>query len=211
MEILHDSYLTELISEYGFTLTPDQCEAIRRYISLLLRWNQRISLTRVTDPIEIARFHFGESLFAVNQVPIRRGRLADVGSGAGFPGLALKIGFPELEVALIEANTKKAAFLSEICRELAMKKVEVLRARVEDLSPDSSGFDFITARALGGRLALLKWAMNNLKTDGRILLWLGGEDAAEIARNSSWDWREPVLIPGSKQRYLLIGSTRRRS
>ena len=94
------------------------CERIRTYISLLLRWNQSISLTTVTNSDEILRFHFGESLFAASAFSLENGRLADVGSGAGFPGLPLAMLLPDLNVTLIESNAKKFTFLSEVVREL---------------------------------------------------------------------------------------------
>ena len=208
MNILHVSHIAEFIGTYGFNPNVSQCEAIRRYISLLLRWNQRISLTRVTDSDEILRFHFGESLFAVNRVPIRVGRLADVGSGAGFPGLALKIAVPELDVVLIESNAKKAAFLAEVSRELALKCREIIKGRMEDEEPGDGPYDFITARALGNYPALLKWSCRLLGHAGSLVLWLGEAETLELAKNNAWIWRDPIQIPGSKRRFLLVGTPR---
>lgn len=175
---------------------------------MLLRWNKRISLTRITDPHEILRFHFGESLFAINELRIRRGRLADVGSGAGFPGLALRIALPELQLVLIESNFKKAAFLGEVCRELSLSNVKVLRSRMEEISQGDSAYDFITARALGHHPALLKWAGRHLAPAGKLVLWLGEEEARNLAENDAWKWRKPAHMPGSKRRLLLVGTPR---
>jgi 16S rRNA (guanine527-N7)-methyltransferase len=206
MTILHSSYIKEVIGAYGFTPNPSQCDAIRSYISLLLRWNQRISLTRITDPEEILRFHFGESLFAISRVPIREGRLADVGSGAGFPGLALKIALPGLDLVLIESNLKKAAFLAEVCRDLGLKKAEVFRSRMKDISAPDKLYDYATARALGNHSALLKWASRHLASGGKLVLWLGEREAANLAGNEAWEWRKPVHIPGSERRFLVVGT-----
>ena len=90
----------------GGLSTQEQAEKVAQYMQLLLEWNQSFSLTSVTNPSEILSRHFGESMFATSIVPIRQGRLADVGSGAGFPGLAIKIMRPELDVVLIEPNKK---------------------------------------------------------------------------------------------------------
>src|SRR5271156_2910307 len=96
------------LKPYGVAANDLLCEQIRMYIDLLLRWNQKTSLTTVTDPTEILRFHFGESLFAAGCVPIRHGRLADVGSGAGFPAVPIRMVSEGLEVILVESNQKKA-------------------------------------------------------------------------------------------------------
>jgi 16S rRNA (guanine(527)-N(7))-methyltransferase RsmG len=187
---------------YGIEASPELCTSIQRYIALLLQWNKRISLTTVTDPAEIVRFHFGESLFAASAVPIRDGRLADVGSGPGFPGLALRLADPDLSVTLIESNVKKATFLSETARDLKLDHVTVARTRMEDFSFAEPGFDFVTARALGQHDELLAWASKN----GRVILWLGEDDCTTISLKAEWNWRDPIHIPGSKRRFLLVGT-----
>jgi 16S rRNA (guanine527-N7)-methyltransferase len=201
-----DKIIKKTLAGYGFHPDQDHCAAIRSYMSLLLRWNQRVSLTTVVDPIEILRFHFGESLFAASSVPIGKGRLADVGSGAGFPGLPLRMAAQELEVTLIESNAKKAAFLSEVVRILGLGKVEVLRLRAHEANPDAPQFDYVTARAVGDYKDLLSWSSERLSPRGTLILWLGEDDARAIAGKDSWIWREPMLIPGSARRYLLVGS-----
>lgn len=206
MSELTDQEIRETLLQYVFSPDGNQCSAIRTYISLLLRWNQKISLTTVVDPLEILRFHFGESLFASSAVPIEKGRLADVGSGVGFPGVALAIVIPELAVALIESNSKKAAFLSELARELNLRNVEVIRRRFEQMSVSQPQFDFITARALGNYESLLIWSHGGLAVTGRIVLWLGEDECRRISADSSYSWHDPLRIPGSKRRFILVGS-----
>ena len=202
---LPDRVIRTALEPYGLSLTDNQVQAIRNYISLLLLWNHKVSLTSVVEPNEILNRHFGESMFAVRKVPIERGRLADIGSGAGFPGLALKIACPQLEVLLIEANTKKAAFLAEVKRALQLEWVEILRSRLEDAPIGPDTLDFVTARAVGGLPRLLFWSEKALSRQGRLVLWLGREDAEEISGTAGWKWREPVLLPGSRRRVVLIG------
>jgi 16S rRNA (guanine527-N7)-methyltransferase len=187
---------------------PDElfCDRIRAYIALLLKWNQKISLTTVTNPNEILRFHFGESLFSAPTVPITNGRLADVGSGAGFPGLAIRLIAESLDVELIESNAKKAAFLSEVSRELGLKGVNVFRGRLADFHPKIARLDFVTARAIGQHEELMKWSRAHLAPEGKLVLWLGEEDLIEISKNHGWRWHEPVKIPRSLRRFLLFGS-----
>ena len=202
---LTDREIRTALEPYGLSLSNVQVQAIRNYMSLLLRWNQKFSLTSVVEPNEILNRHFGESMFAVRKVPIERGRLADIGSGAGFPGLALKIACPKLEVLLIEANAKKAAFLAEVKRALQLEGVEILRTRFEDPSIRPDSLDFVTARAVSGLPGLVFWSQRALSRQGKLVLWLGREDAEKIAGTAGWKWREPVLIPGSRRRVVLIG------
>jgi 16S rRNA (guanine527-N7)-methyltransferase len=203
---LSDEKIKETLAAYRFHPDQGHCAAIRSYMSLLLRWNQRVSLTTVVDPIEILRFHFGESLFAASSVPIGKGRLADVGSGAGFPALPLRMATQELEVTLIESNAKKTAFLSEVVRNLGLDQVEVLRLRAQQVKSNALQFDYVTARAVGDYKALLSWSSERLTPHGMLILWLGQDDARAIAGEDSWIWREPMLIPGSTRRYILVGS-----
>jgi 16S rRNA (guanine527-N7)-methyltransferase len=205
MAIISDDLIDRTLEEYRVSATPAIRSNIRTYISLLLRWNESMALTTITDPIAILRSHFGESMFAASVVPIRNGRLADVGSGAGFPGLPLKIIVPSLQVSLIESNAKKASFLSECIRELNLVGVDVLRSRFEDLEESGSEFDFITARALGGYERLIRWAQRSLASGGALILWLGLNDATELREESTLQWQSPVPIPNSDRRVLLVG------
>lgn len=203
MPTLTDDAIRKELKIYGVSATAGICSAIRAYIPLLLRWNQTISLTTVTDPLDILRFHFGESMFAAPAILCLNGRLADVGSGAGFPGIPLKLVIPSLNVVLIEPNAKKAAFLAEAVRVLGLD-IEVCRGRFEELAI-VPGFDFITARALGMQDELASWARSAIHDGGRIMLWLGLDDAAQVSMNNLWHWSEPLPIPGSHSRAILVG------
>jgi len=201
--------IVETLKLYSVTVTPAICEAIRLDISLLLHWTKMVSLTTITSPLDILRFHFGECMFAASCIPMHQGRLADVGSGAGFPGIPIKLISPDLELVLIESNGKKTAFLAEIIRDLFLQKVEVARVRMEDFIVSKSGvFDFITARALGKYEEFLSWAREHLHENGHVLLWLGKEDTEKVYHFSDWNWNEPAKIPGSDKRFLLIGTPR---
>src|SRR5262249_21828594 len=131
---------------------------IQQYVRLLLLWNDKINLTAIRDPIEILYRHFCESMFAVGAVPIRNGRLADIGSGGGFPGLPLKILAPELEVFLVESNAKKATFLAEVTREIGLTNTRVLVSRYEELAEELVPLDWVCSRALGEFATFLNWA-----------------------------------------------------
>jgi 16S rRNA (guanine527-N7)-methyltransferase len=182
-----------------------QCEQVRIYMNVLLKWNHILSLTAITDPHQILTRHFAESMFAAKFTDFSHGRLADVGSGAGFPGLAVKILFPDLEITLIEANSRKCTFLKEVIRTLGLKHCSVHNGRLESLSTRSSTFDFVTARALGQFDSLLEWAQTTLSPDGSVVLWIGTADAEQLRANPEWKWQVPVRIPGSDRRVLLFG------
>jgi 16S rRNA (guanine527-N7)-methyltransferase len=205
MENLPDQVISVELKKYGIVATTEICSAIRTFIALLLHWNSKISLTTVTDPLEIVRFHFGESMFAASVLANRNGRLADVGSGAGFPGIPLKLVIPTLDVVLIESNAKKAAFLAEAVRELALAKVEVFHGRFDSFNAGVLGLDFITARALGMHDSLVKWSRSAINPGGSLILWLGEDDAATVSMETSWQWREPLAIPRTHSRFLLVG------
>ena len=207
---LTDDQISKSLSLYGFSASAPVCDQIRTYIGLLLRWNQKISLTAIVDRSEVLRLHFGESVFAVKNVPAEKGRLADVGSGAGFPGIPIAMASPQIQATLIEPNQRKAAFLSEVVRSLKLPNVIVLRSRIEDVDPKPMAFDFITARAVGQHEELLRCASRFLTRSGKLVLWVGGEDAKDLPCSAGWLWRHPILIPQSRSRVLLVGSPARR-
>ena len=124
---------------------PHVCGQLAVYLDLLLKWNAHTNLTAIRTPEEIVRRHFGESLFAATHLgPCES--LLDFGSGAGFPGIPIQLLRPDLKVTLAESQGKKAAFLREVCRELALP-TEIFAARVETMPPNRQ-FDAVTLRAV---------------------------------------------------------------
>jgi len=203
---LTDQEIMNALMPFGIVPEPAETESIRRYISLLLEWNEKISLTGLSDPGEIASRHFGESWFVTKIVGLETGRLADVGSGAGFPGLALKVRCPGLEIMLVEQNKKKSAFLAEVIRALSLECVSVFASAYEDWSVAPASLDFVAARAIGQYPRILKWAAPVLKPRGKAILWLGDEESNHLQSKSGWSWNLPVRIPLSIRRQILIGS-----
>jgi 16S rRNA (guanine527-N7)-methyltransferase len=193
------------LAPYGIQPSGDQIEKVLAYVRLLLKWNRFMSLTTITNPAEIVGRHFGESMFAASAIAVENCRLADVGSGAGFPGLALKIILPGLHLSLVESNTKKSTFLSEVVRTLDLSSVEVMTTRFEDIRPTDGFANFVTARAVGGFSDLLRWSKTALTKRGHVLLWVGGEDVTRITNTEGWIWNPPMRIPESQRRFLLMG------
>jgi 16S rRNA (guanine527-N7)-methyltransferase len=207
MNITDDAIRTYL-TPYRVELTPRALSLIRQYLNLLRMWNRRIHLTSLIDTGEILQRHFGESLFAIDAAGISGGRLADVGPGGGFPGVPVKLVCPGISLTLIETSIKKATFLAELVRNLSLSDVEIIRERYEAISDLSRTFEFITSRALGGWATFVPWARSHISIRGKLVLWLGVEDAAVVSKIEGLSWGEPVRLPLSKRRVLLIGELR---
>jgi 16S rRNA (guanine527-N7)-methyltransferase len=197
--------ICETLSPYDISPNEDQIAKIREYMLLLLKWNRSVNLTSITDPVEIVGRHFGESMLASKLLPVENCRLADVGTGAGFPGLALKIACPSIHITLIESNKKKCAFLSEVVRNLGISDVEIRTERFEQIRPETVLANIITSRAVGEYKQLLSWSTNALVRRGHLMLWVGAEESTRIARTPAWTWQPAVRIPDSQRRFILIG------
>ena len=194
------------MDEFKVPAYDQQALQVQEYIKLLLTWNDKVNLTAIRDPLEILYRHFCESMFAAVSVPIEGGRLADVGTGAGFPGLALKIFKPGLRVFLVESNLKKATFLLEVIRELGLTDAQVLVQRYQDLGEELAPLDFVCARALGEFPEFLEWAHKYQVMAKQVLLWVGARDLPDIQRVRGWKWQEPIAVPNSLRRVLLLGT-----
>jgi 16S rRNA (guanine527-N7)-methyltransferase len=167
-----------------------------------------VNLTAIRDPLEILYRHFCESMYAAVAVPLECGRLADVGSGGGFPGLPLKILRPGLQLFLVESNVKKATFLAEVARDLGLTDTRVLVSRYEELGEELTPLDTVCSRAVGEFSSLLAWAGSERVAAKQAVLWVGGRDLEEVRRIDGWQWREPIAVPHSLRRYLLVGDRR---
>src|SRR5258708_675746 len=187
--------IIKALRDFQLELSPAQISAIQQYITMLLGWNEKINLTAIREPVEILYRHFCESMYAASAIPLGAGRLADVGSGAGFPGLPLKIACPDLNVFLIESNIKKATFLAEVVRELNFSEARVLVSRYEELGEEVAPLDYVCSRALGEFDKFLTWAHSPRVAAKQVILWAGGRDLDEIRSVRGWIWREPIAIP----------------
>ena len=123
--------IEHLLNPFQLRLTHQQVESLSVYLDLLMKWNRRINLTAVRTARECVTRHFGESLFVIGRGTVRS-PLLDIGTGAGFPGLALKLAQPDLRITLLEPSSKKRAFLKEVVRTLEMDGVEVESMRWEN-------------------------------------------------------------------------------
>jgi 16S rRNA (guanine527-N7)-methyltransferase len=193
-------------------------ESISMYIDLLIRWNARVNLTAIRDPEEIVTRHIGESLFLARHLfPGARSEaasavadpaVADLGSGAGFPGIPIKMWAPGIGLTLIESNHKKVAFLREVCRALTLMDVDIQNVRAEEVS---RSFDVVTLRAVERFAEILPVAGRLVKVSGRLGLLISRGQVEEAQAILPLEWGVPVLVPGSESRVVMIGSGNMRS
>ncbi len=193
----------------GERLLPGQLAQFSAYLDLLLRWNRRINLTAIREPETVVTRHLGESIFVAQHLlaPDAHISVGDLGSGAGFPGLPLKIVRPAVQLALIESNSRKAAFLSEAVRTLGLTDVRVINARGESL-PGSPKFELVTLRAVERFVEALPVAAGLLQPGGRLgLLISSAQVGVAQERLPRYRWENPQPIPQSQARVLLVGSS----
>lgn len=197
----------KLLVPFDIFISDDRVDQLIVYMDLLLRWNRKINLTSISTAEECVTRHFGESFFLSRLIELR-GLLLDIGSGAGFPGLALKLIAPQLEVVLLEPVAKKRAFLKEVARSCAVGPVQVIGSRLEEFARGEQviSYDIITARAVGGLELLVRIAKDLLRPHGNLCLWVGKQQVRGIREAiSGIQWLEQKTIPGSRDRVLLVG------
>lgn len=214
---MHLARIAELLAPFLCApLSEQQLGQLAAYLEILHRWNARMNLTAVRDPEQVVTRHFGESLFAAqNLFPSgltpHDSHLADIGSGAGFPGLPIKIWAPELPVVLIESQNKKATFLREVIRALELPDITVSTSRAEDYRLAVSGtkrpMTTITLRAVEKFDRILPVAAR-LAQPGRLALLIGRPQVPIAQAFDNLSWSEPVPIPLSLARVLLVGESR---
>ncbi len=173
-------------SLFGLRLSDEQLRAFGLYARELLAWNQRVNLTAITEPHEIEVKHFLDSLSCLLALKPRAGdQLVDVGSGAGFPGIPLKIGCPQIQVVLVESIGKKAEFCRHIVQMLGLEGVEVIQARAELIgrSAEHRGrYDWAVARAVARLPVLLEVLLPLLRVGGVAIAPKGEGGPAEATK-----------------------------
>ena len=208
-------------SQGAAVLSPVQLRTISTYIDVLLRWNARINLTAVREPEEIVTRHFGESIFAARHLfpepsagtsPLEPGsrsagvqpHVIDVGSGAGFPGLPIKIWAPHVHLTLIESNQKKATFLMEAIRGTGLTGADVFAGRADIFTGDRG--DVVTLRAVERFDSILRVTAALVGTHGCLAILIGEAQLRRVREIvPDLQWSEPTKLPLSTNRFLIIG------
>ncbi len=197
-------------AELGVSLAPAQLEQFSRYLAELDTWNRRMNLTGTRDPSEIVTHHVLDSL--AGDVVLRdlpdAAEVADLGSGAGFPGVPLAIARPGLRFTFIEPRQKRAAFLLHVCGVLGLSRVTVVDRTIDPRGPDmyTGRFARVLARAVADPMEAIRTARPLLQADGQVVVWVSDKQAAEAPAEYQ---RVPYRLPGTTiARVLLVASSR---
>jgi 16S rRNA (guanine527-N7)-methyltransferase len=212
-----ENFAEQVFAQTGFRLQPAQLKALQRYESELLDWNSRHNLTAIRTSEEIWVKHFLDSLTCLQVMGnVSASRVIDVGTGAGFPGLVLKIAFPDLRLTLIESVGKKTAFCRHVVKRLEMDGVQVVQARAETVAwqPEHrEGYDWAVARAVSALPVLAEYLLPFVRVGGCMLAMKGDSGPAE-AHSAEGAIRllgghlrqlKPLTLPGVvEERYLVV-------
>jgi 16S rRNA (guanine527-N7)-methyltransferase len=181
-----DNEFTDLILKFaceaGIVLTERQARLLSRHIQLMLEWNLRLNLTRITRREEIIVKHLLDCILPAKFLP-SSGYALDVGTGAGFPGIPLKIVYPDLQVVLLDSSRKKVSFLAAVAAALGLKGIRVLHGRWQDLSKieeHANKFALITMRALRLEPEHIRSLASTVLGPGGVLAWWGAGDQERL-------------------------------
>ena len=176
------------VDKLGITLSEIQLKQFYNYMNLLIEWNKKINLTAITEPNEIILKHFVDSL-TISKYISDGTRVVDVGTGAGFPGIPLKIYRQDIEITLLDSLQKRINFLDEVIKELNLEKIEIIHSRVEDFGKDKryrEKFDIATSRAVANLATLSEYLLPLVKVGGKVISMKGSliEEELENSKNA---------------------------
>jgi 16S rRNA (guanine527-N7)-methyltransferase len=201
----------------GFELNSHQLRCCQIYSTMLIEWNKRMNLTAITDPEQIENKHFLDSFSIIPLIrDIRQGEVVDVGTGAGFPGIPIKIILPEMKVTLIDSIGKKAIFCREVIRKIDLKGIQVVQGRAEELGQSSAfreRYNVGIARAVAQLDVLAEYLLPLIQLGGRMIAQKGGTGPEEVQKAESairilggaLHTLVPITINGiSEERYIIV-------
>ena len=169
----------EAVKALGISIRNEEISKLEIYAALLKEWNEKINLTAITDKNQVFLKHFYDSLTIVKVLDLNKvDSLCDLGTGAGFPGVVLKIFFPNLKVTLVDALNKRIKFLEYVINKLSLNNITVIHARAEEYAKENREcFDVVTARALSSFPVLLEYGIALLKVNGHLIAMRGLNDS----------------------------------
>lgn len=190
----------EELKKIGIDITDEQLDLLEKYYNLLIDWNEKINLTTITNHDDVYLKHFYDSLTLVKEIDFSKNvSLCDVGSGAGFPGIVLKIMFPIIKITLIDSLQKRVNYLNSIISDLGLKDIIAIHSRMEDYSRNhTEEFDYITARAVADLSIITEVSVRALKLNGH-LVFMKANCEEEIER----------FIPRAKKLGVVIENINR--
>ena len=206
-----------LLAEQNLPLSDQQKEQFERYFELLVEWNEKINLTAITDKEEVYLKHFYDSIAPILQglIPNENIKLLDIGAGAGFPSLPMKILYPQLDVTIIDSLNKRINFLQLLAQELDLDGVHFYHGRAEDLAQDKkfrAQYDFVTARAVARMQVLSELTIPYLQVGGKLLALKASNAPEELleAKNalnllfSKVEDNLSYTLPNGDPRYITV-------
>ena len=185
----------DYLKEINIVLNEEQVEQFYKYMNLLIEWNEKINLTAITKPEEIILKHFVDSLTIAKCIK-KEETLVDMGTGAGFPGIPLKIYKKDLKVTLVDSLNKRLIFLQEVVKELNLKNIEIVHARAEEFGQNKNcreKFDIATSRAVANLATLSEYLVPLVKIDGKIISMKASNAKEEIN-----DAKKAIEVLGGK-------------
>ena len=200
----------EELEKLGITLTTEQEIKLEKFYNLLIEWNQKINLTRIMEKEDVYLKHFYDSLTITKVVDLSKiETLCDVGTGAGFPGIVLKIVYPNLKITLVDSLLKRVNYLNIIIKELELENIKAIHTRGEDLKET---FDIVTARAVANIEKLLIYTMHLVNKNGSLIAMKGNIDDelnSDIIKKINKKYKiskiEKFLLPKeNSQRSLVV-------
>ena len=175
------------VNELGLEVTDEKLDKLNKYYELLVSFNEKINLTAITLKEEVYLKHFYDSLTLVKIIDFNKyNTFCDIGTGAGFPGIVIKIFFPHLKVTLIDALNKRIDFLNVVISELQLKEIETIHSRIEDYGKNNRElYDIVTARAVTNLSNLLEFAIPIVKVNKYFIAMKGSNNELDTILNAS--------------------------
>ncbi len=203
---MNEEVFIEELKKINIEITKKQLEKLNQFYHLMIEWNEKINLTRITEEKEVYLKHFYDSLTLNKVVNLKDVKtLCDVGTGAGFPGIVLKIVFPNLKVTLIDSLQKRINYLNEIIKLLELEDIEAIHIRGEEFKGQ---FDVVTSRAVANIEKLVGYTMHLVSKDG-VFVAMKGNVEEELSKNVEAKLQKKYLIIKREEFLLPIENSKR--